>query len=181
VLLYIERWLKAPVQMEDGSVVPRTAGTPQGGVLTRRRGCARLSNLTDPRRDSVGHSGWPSPRSRTRCPMRGNARVLSSPLSPSSNERTIPTGRSSLLTRRWREPDSNHRSLSSDKLRNWLEKAPELCAQGQPRCVRTREMSGGAAILTIEWLEGTIVMPECFTETLRAASEAGWSYAVQHR
>src|SRR5262249_41528692 len=30
-LLYIERWLKAPVQMEDGSVVPRTAGTPQGG------------------------------------------------------------------------------------------------------------------------------------------------------
>ena len=31
VLLYIERWLKAPVQMEDGSVVPRTAGTPQGG------------------------------------------------------------------------------------------------------------------------------------------------------
>jgi RNA-directed DNA polymerase len=34
VLLYIERWLKAPVQMEDGSVVPRMAGTPQGGVLT---------------------------------------------------------------------------------------------------------------------------------------------------
>jgi len=32
VLLYIERWLKAPVQMEDGSVVPRTAGTPQGGA-----------------------------------------------------------------------------------------------------------------------------------------------------
>src|SRR5262249_21701594 len=29
VLLYIERWLKAPVQMADGSVVPRTAGTPQ--------------------------------------------------------------------------------------------------------------------------------------------------------
>jgi RNA-directed DNA polymerase len=34
VLLYIERWLKAPVQMQDGSIVPRTAGTPQGGVLT---------------------------------------------------------------------------------------------------------------------------------------------------
>ena len=31
VLLYVERWLKAPVQMEDGSIVPRTAGTPQGG------------------------------------------------------------------------------------------------------------------------------------------------------
>ena len=33
-LLYIERWLKAPVQMEDGSIVPRTAGTPQGGVIS---------------------------------------------------------------------------------------------------------------------------------------------------
>jgi RNA-directed DNA polymerase len=34
LLLYIERWLKAPAQMEDGSVVPRTAGTPQGGVIS---------------------------------------------------------------------------------------------------------------------------------------------------
>jgi len=33
-LLYIERWLKAPVEMKDGSVVPRTAGTPQGGVVS---------------------------------------------------------------------------------------------------------------------------------------------------
>ena len=31
-LLYIERWLKASVQMEDGRVVPRQAGTPQGGA-----------------------------------------------------------------------------------------------------------------------------------------------------
>jgi len=34
VLLYVERWLKAPEQMEDGSIVPRTAGTPQGGVIS---------------------------------------------------------------------------------------------------------------------------------------------------
>ena len=34
VLLYIERWLEAPVQLEDGSVVPRMAGTPQGGVIS---------------------------------------------------------------------------------------------------------------------------------------------------
>jgi len=34
VLLYVERWLKAPVQMEDGRVVERTAGTPQGGVIS---------------------------------------------------------------------------------------------------------------------------------------------------
>jgi RNA-directed DNA polymerase len=34
VLLFIERWLKAPVQMEDGSIVARTMGTPQGGVIS---------------------------------------------------------------------------------------------------------------------------------------------------
>jgi len=34
VLLYVERWLRAPVQMEDGRVVPRTSGTPQGGVIS---------------------------------------------------------------------------------------------------------------------------------------------------
>ena len=33
-LLYIERWLKAPEQTEDGGIVPRTAGTPQGGVIS---------------------------------------------------------------------------------------------------------------------------------------------------
>ena len=33
-LLYIERWLKAPVQMEDGSLVAREKGTPQGGVIS---------------------------------------------------------------------------------------------------------------------------------------------------
>ena len=34
LLLYIARWLKAPMQMEDGSLVARTAGTPQGGVAS---------------------------------------------------------------------------------------------------------------------------------------------------
>ncbi len=34
VLLYVERWLKAPVQMEGGTVVPRDKGTPQGGVVS---------------------------------------------------------------------------------------------------------------------------------------------------
>jgi RNA-directed DNA polymerase len=33
-LLYIERWLKAPTQMVDGSLIERTAGTPQGGVVS---------------------------------------------------------------------------------------------------------------------------------------------------
>jgi RNA-directed DNA polymerase len=34
VLLYIERWLKAPVQLEDGSLIQRDKGTPQGGVIS---------------------------------------------------------------------------------------------------------------------------------------------------
>ncbi len=33
-LLYIERWLKAPFQMPDGTVMERTKGTPQGGVIS---------------------------------------------------------------------------------------------------------------------------------------------------
>ncbi len=34
VLLYIERWLRAPMQMADGSLVAREKGTPQGGVVS---------------------------------------------------------------------------------------------------------------------------------------------------
>jgi RNA-directed DNA polymerase len=33
-LLYIERWLKAPVEAEDGSIIARDRGTPQGGVIS---------------------------------------------------------------------------------------------------------------------------------------------------
>ncbi|KZK84045.1 Group II intron-encoded protein LtrA [Pseudovibrio sp. Ad13] len=34
VLLYIERWLKAPVVHPDGTIESRTVGTPQGGVIS---------------------------------------------------------------------------------------------------------------------------------------------------
>jgi len=34
VILYIERWLKAPFQYGDGEIEERTAGTPQGGVIS---------------------------------------------------------------------------------------------------------------------------------------------------
>lgn len=34
VLLYIERWLRAPVSMPDGTVVSREKGTPQGAVVS---------------------------------------------------------------------------------------------------------------------------------------------------
>lgn len=33
-LLYIERWLTAPMQGEDGMVIARDRGTPQGGVIS---------------------------------------------------------------------------------------------------------------------------------------------------
>ena len=34
VLLYIERWLKAPAQLENGTLESRDKGTPQGGVVS---------------------------------------------------------------------------------------------------------------------------------------------------
>ncbi|MFN8626217.1 MAG: group II intron reverse transcriptase/maturase [Candidatus Binatia bacterium] len=34
VRLYIARWLRAPVQWPDGTLEPRTKGTPQGGVIS---------------------------------------------------------------------------------------------------------------------------------------------------
>ena len=34
VLLYAERWLKAGIEQEDGSIAARTKGTPQGGVIS---------------------------------------------------------------------------------------------------------------------------------------------------
>lgn len=33
-ILYIERWLRAPAQMADGTLIERTEGTPQGGVIS---------------------------------------------------------------------------------------------------------------------------------------------------
>ena len=34
VVLYLERWLKAPVQLADGTLVHQGKGTPQGGVIS---------------------------------------------------------------------------------------------------------------------------------------------------
>jgi RNA-directed DNA polymerase len=34
VLLYVERWLKAPAENAKGEIVERTQGTPQGGVIS---------------------------------------------------------------------------------------------------------------------------------------------------
>jgi RNA-directed DNA polymerase len=34
ILLYVDRWLKAGVEQEDGTILERTKGTPQGGVIS---------------------------------------------------------------------------------------------------------------------------------------------------
>jgi len=34
ILMYVERWLKAGVEQEDGSIAARMKGTPQGGVIS---------------------------------------------------------------------------------------------------------------------------------------------------
>ena len=34
VLLYIERWLKVPMEAKDGKLIERSRGTPQGGVVS---------------------------------------------------------------------------------------------------------------------------------------------------
>jgi len=34
ILMYVERWLKAPAMLADGTIVQRTQGTPQGGVIS---------------------------------------------------------------------------------------------------------------------------------------------------
>jgi RNA-directed DNA polymerase len=34
ILLYVERWLKAPLQQLDGSLVARDRGTPQGSAIS---------------------------------------------------------------------------------------------------------------------------------------------------
>ena len=34
VLLYVNRWLRAPVQQADGTLIERDRGTPQGSAVT---------------------------------------------------------------------------------------------------------------------------------------------------
>ena len=34
ILLYIERWIKAPIELADGTIKDRSSGAPQGGVIS---------------------------------------------------------------------------------------------------------------------------------------------------
>src|SRR5712692_6292596 len=64
VLLYIERWLQAPVSMPDGTLVSRERGTPQGSVIT-----PLTQKVTFGRLGAVG-----PPRSRRAATGRGRRR-----------------------------------------------------------------------------------------------------------
>src|SRR6202043_3057 len=67
VLLYIERWLKAPVSMPDGTLVSRERGTPQGSVISPVlanpflrstvgcNGSTRTSRSSDTPNDAICH------------------------------------------------------------------------------------------------------------------------------
>ena len=57
-------------------------------------------------------------------------------------------------TLRWREPDSNHRSLSYGQYPEWLGKRHQSFVRMVSRdaCAPVK-CAGGTAILTIEWLE----------------------------
>ncbi|HMI71472.1 MAG TPA: reverse transcriptase domain-containing protein [Solirubrobacteraceae bacterium] len=56
ILLYVERWLKAPLQLADGSLVERDRGTPQGSAMTAPTQSQTLS-LSGRFRDQRGGVG----------------------------------------------------------------------------------------------------------------------------
>ena len=66
MLLYIERWLKAPVQLENGTCLPRDKGTPQGGVISLLLANLFLHYAFD-RWMQCSHPNKPFERLRRRC------------------------------------------------------------------------------------------------------------------
>jgi hypothetical protein len=48
VVLYVKRWLKAPIQMPDGRLAERDRGTPQGALLIGICGFSRSRYVRSP-------------------------------------------------------------------------------------------------------------------------------------
>ena len=61
VILYVQRWLAAPVQMPDGTLVRRDRGTPQGSAVAAS-GEAGPARRAHPGRHGPAHRPEPSPR-----------------------------------------------------------------------------------------------------------------------
>jgi RNA-directed DNA polymerase len=60
VLLYVERWLKAPLQREDGALGQRDRGTPEGSAMTAptQSRTSSLSGRSGGRLGGVGREAW---------------------------------------------------------------------------------------------------------------------------
>jgi RNA-directed DNA polymerase len=64
VLLYVQRWLKAPLQREDGTLVQRDRGTPQGSAMvwsytrTRRASCTARTPTAAALMSTSGSPSW---------------------------------------------------------------------------------------------------------------------------
>ena len=55
ILLYVERWLKAGVEQEDGTIAARMQGTRQGGVISPLLANLYLHSAFDERLDELLH------------------------------------------------------------------------------------------------------------------------------
>jgi RNA-directed DNA polymerase len=60
VLLYVKRWLAAPLKHPDGSLEQRRRGTPQGSAVTAptQSRTSSLSGRFGGRREGVGREAW---------------------------------------------------------------------------------------------------------------------------
>jgi len=60
VLLYVERWLAAPLVRPDGALEQRSKGTPQGSAVTAptQSRTSSLSGRFGGRREGVGREAW---------------------------------------------------------------------------------------------------------------------------
>ena len=60
VVMYVERWLKAPMQEPDGTLVPRVKGTPQGSPMTAptQSQTSSLSGRFGGQAEGVSREAW---------------------------------------------------------------------------------------------------------------------------
>jgi len=60
VLLYVKRWLAAPIQLPDGTLAERDGGTPQGSAISAQNRCGRRGCSAPSFCMSALGSRWPA-------------------------------------------------------------------------------------------------------------------------
>jgi retron-type reverse transcriptase len=60
ILLYVQRWLQAPLQLDDGTLAQRDRGSPQGSAMTAptQSRTSSLSGRFRGRRGGVSREAW---------------------------------------------------------------------------------------------------------------------------